>query len=40
MVPAGVLYYQIQDPVLDAEEELEEHEASQRMLEKLKPADL
>ena len=40
VVPAGVLYYQIQDPVLDAEEELEEHEASQRMLEKLKPGGL
>ncbi len=40
VLPAGVLYYQIQDPVLDTEEELEEEEASQRILEKLKPGGL
>ena len=40
VLPAGVLYYQIQDPVLDTEEELEEEEASRRMLEKLKPGGL
>lgn len=40
VLPAGVLYYQIQDPVLDVEEELEEGELSPRILEKLKPGGL
>ncbi len=37
VVPAGIFYYRMQDPVLDLEPGLEEQEARDRLLKKLRP---
>ena len=40
VLPAGILYYQIQDPVLDTEGDDGEEDISRKVLEKLKPGGL
>lgn len=40
VIPAGILYYHIDDPVLEAEENLSEEEAQQMLLKSLRPDGL